>query len=389
MVHYTRWQNPADPLAEAREVARAARDVGVRVGFAIAMADRNQIAYADNETVLARLPEDLRGPVRERLCRPPRTPRAFLDLADAIAAACGGPDFNVQYGPHALPWCSPELMQAVAQASADTGRQVHLHLLETRYQREWADHAFKDYRGAGGKTGAVGWLRDIGLLSPRLTVAHCCWCRPEELEILAEAGVTISVNTGSNLTIRSGIAPVAGMLAAGCRVAMGLDGLSVGEDDDALRELRLLHQLHKGWGYETPLTGARVWEIAARHGRYTVSGMDAPYGLAPGAPADILVLDGARLMPDRVFEDAPVYDAVLARAHAGHIERVIVGGRTIAKDGALTGVDFPALTAELLAQLRARLDEDAGSVRAWRAAVKRLDAALKPFYLDGGHMGCC
>ena len=124
------------------------------------------------------------------------------------------------------------LSERIAQASADTGRQVHMHLLETRYQREWADHAFPQ--------GIVAYLRDIGLLGPRLTLAHCTWARPEELALIAESGACIAVNTGSNLGIRSGIAPLAQMLAAGCRVAMGLDGLALDEDDDALRELRLL-----------------------------------------------------------------------------------------------------------------------------------------------------
>ena len=49
------------------------------------------------------------------------------------------------------------------------------------YQRQWAD---ANYPG-----GVVRMLDDIGLLSPRLTLAHCVWARPEELELLAERGV--------------------------------------------------------------------------------------------------------------------------------------------------------------------------------------------------------
>ncbi len=38
-----------------------------------------------------------------------------------------------------------------------------------------------------------------GCLSPRLTLAHCTWARPDELELIAERGATIAVNTSSNL----------------------------------------------------------------------------------------------------------------------------------------------------------------------------------------------
>ena len=38
---------------EVAEVARAARDVGVRVGFAVAMRNRNPLVYGPSEPVLA------------------------------------------------------------------------------------------------------------------------------------------------------------------------------------------------------------------------------------------------------------------------------------------------------------------------------------------------
>ena len=60
--------------------------------------------------------------------------------------------------------CRTRRLEAIAEASRDDGRRVHMHLFETRYQREWADHAYPD--------GLVRHLDRIGLLSPRLTVAH-------------------------------------------------------------------------------------------------------------------------------------------------------------------------------------------------------------------------
>jgi cytosine/adenosine deaminase-related metal-dependent hydrolase len=377
MVHYTRMQGLTDPVSEAKQVARAARDVGTHVGFAIAMRDRHPISYADTAHTLNHLPPGLRAAVKARLDRPPLPAQEQIALADEIAAECHGPGFNVQYGPAGVQWCTPELLQAVAEASARTGRQVHMHLLETRYQREWADLNFPD--------GIVSYLHDIGLLGPRLTLAHCTYCRPEELALIARSGATIAVNTSSNLGLRSGIAPVAAMLAEGCRVAMGLDGLAFDEDDDAMRELRLLYHLHKGWGYERAVSPAQAWQIASRHGRYGVSGIRGSGAIETGEVADLILLDGKTLMDDRLFDDVDVFDFVLARANASHIRKVIVGGKTIVADGKVLGVDYPALTDEMMAELRGKLDQNDG----WRQTVRDMDKAFKPFYTGKHHLGCC
>lgn len=376
MVHYTRMQGLTDLVTESRAVARAATDTGVRVGYAVAMRDRQPIAYADNAVVLATLPPEIREAVQWRLASAPKPVAEQMALVEDIAGACHGPGFNVQYGPQAVQWCSDELLRAIAAASARNGRQVHMHMLETRYQREWADKAYPD--------GIFNYLRDIGLLSPRLTLAHCTHCRPEELDMIAAAGVVISVNTSSNLGLRSGIAPVAEMLRRGCRVAMGLDGLALDEDDDALREVRLLYHLHKGTGYEVAMTPAQAWRLAARHGRYAVSGLSCEGGIAAGGPADLLLLDGNTLADDRLFGSVDTFDYVMARANASHIRALIVDGERIVENGNITGIDYPELMRQMMEELRGRLKPD----DAWPGVVRKLDAALKPFYLQGRHLGC-
>jgi cytosine/adenosine deaminase-related metal-dependent hydrolase len=203
--------------------------------------------------------------------------------------------------------------------------------------------------------------------------------------MIAESGATIAVNTSSNLGLRSGLAPVGAMLAQGCKVAMGLDGLALDEDDDAVRELRLLYHLHKGWGYESAMSHAQAWQIASRYGRYSVSGVVSNGRIAAGEVADLLLLDGSAFMEDRIFNDVEVFDFVLARATARHIRKVIVGGRTIVDNGQLTGIDYQAVMSEVLAELRGKIDQQ----DSWRRTVRELDVALKPFYQGKQHLGCC
>ena len=97
-----------------------------------------------------------------RFIRPPLPVREQLALVEAVAASCQSQTFDVQYGPAAVQWCSGELLEGVAEASASSGRRIHMHLLETRYQREWADRNFPD--------GIVEYLDSIGFLSERLTL---------------------------------------------------------------------------------------------------------------------------------------------------------------------------------------------------------------------------
>ncbi len=343
MMHLTRPQGLTDLPSEAAALARAARDVGVRVGFAVSMRDRNPLVYGPSEPILAALPADARKAI-ESIMRAPLAAKDFIALVDEVAAAAAGPLFDVQFGPNGVQWCSDALLAAIAEASQRTGRRIHMHLLETRYQRAWADVTHP--------AGVVKHLDALGLLSPRLTLAHCVWARPDELALLAERGVTIAVNTSSNLHLRSGIAPMALMVAAGCRVALGIDGSALDDDDDALRELRLGYLLHVGKGFKIAVSRENILRAAFANGRFSVTNAQDGGAIRAGEPADILLLDWAAIDEDRLREDIDALDLVLTRATARHIRELIVGGRTVVKDGSVIGADADGARAEVLSRMR-------------------------------------
>jgi cytosine/adenosine deaminase-related metal-dependent hydrolase len=343
MMHLTRPQGLTDLPTEAAAIARAARDIGIRVGFAVSIRDRNPLVYGRSDPVLAALPAETRKEL-ESLLRKPLQPKEYIALVDEVADAAAGPLFDVQYGPNGVQWCSDALLLAIADASQRTGRRVHMHLLETRYQRAWAD--------ATHPNGLLQHLDTLGLLSPRLTLAHCVWARPAELEILAERGVTIATNTSSNLHLRSGVAPVARMVEAGCRIAIGLDASALDDDDDALRELRLWHLLHVGNGFAVAVNREQTLRAAVANGRLSVTNIDDGGTIGAGAPADLLVLDWDAIDDDRLQRGIDSLQLVLIRATARHIRELIVGGRIIVKDGVVTGVDARAARAEVVERVR-------------------------------------
>lgn len=375
MVHLTRPMT-GDLVAEGRAIARAADEIGIRIALALPMKDKNPIVYGDHAPLLddlGRESAEARATIEGIFARAQPAPRDQIAAIDAVADAIASPMVDVQYGPTGVQWCSTPLLEAIAEASAASGRRVHMHLLETRYQRDFADAQFPD--------GIVRHLKEIGLLSPRLTLAHCVHARPDELALIAEAGATIALNTSSNLHLRSGIAPVRAMLEAGVRIAMGIDGCAFDEDDDALREMRLLHHLHAGLGFEEVLSPSRALEAACAGGRVAIGAPDGGV-LTEGAPADILLLDLDALDRDALMPVDPT-SLLATRAHAGHIAELIVAGRSVAKDGRLARVDLDGVEAELRARYRAALP----GTRAFAAAWPRLEPRLAAFYRD--RLGCC
>jgi cytosine/adenosine deaminase-related metal-dependent hydrolase len=368
MAHYTRFHT-ADPVAEAREVARAARDVGVRVTLAVFMRDRNPIVYGPSEDLLAKLPPASREALSQSFGAPMPSAEEQIARVEAIAAAVEGPEFSVQFGPSGAQWCSDELLGAIAAASQRSGRRVHMHFLETRYQRAFADAHYPE--------GVAVRLERLGLLSPRLTLAHCVYAREEELDALARCGVTIATNPSSNLHLRSGVAPIGEAIRRGVRVALGVDASAFDEDDDILHELRLGHFLHAGWGFEETVSREAWLAAIVANGRHA-NGAPGSGALEVGEPADILVLDLDRLDRDAVAPVEPV-DLLFARATAAHIEALYVAGRRVVGEGKLAEIDLDAAEARLRSLYRERMDSRAAFVAAWGPIPQAV----------AGYYGCC
>jgi cytosine/adenosine deaminase-related metal-dependent hydrolase len=273
-----------------------------------------------------------------------------------------------------MEWCSDGLLSEVAARATRTGRRVHMHLLETRTQRQWTDGHYPE--------GPTQRLANLGLLSDRLTLAHGTWLRPEESELLARHNVTVSINTSSNLRLKSGIAPLPSIKAAQLRFAIGLDSLALDDDDDILRELRLTHLLHGGTGFDRHLEREDIFNAGSHAGACTVCGPSLAGELAEGAPADFIVLDYAKLSADlHPALDEP-FRTFFTRASQQHIASVVCAGRQIVRRGQVLGIDEAALRHELAQQLA----QAAPEVAALRPLLARFQQGLERFYTAGGHL---
>ncbi|SDG27915.1 amidohydrolase family protein [Pelagibacterium luteolum] len=370
MAHYTRVQGLTDLPTEAAEVARAARDVGVKLALALHCRDLNPLVYGDHSSVLNALTPTSRETISRRFLKDPLSVERQVEQVEEIAAQIEGDGVTIQYGPAGVQWCSDAMLRAISKRSAQTGRRVHMHLLETRYQRAWADRTFPQ--------GIVTYLDEIGLLNDRVSFAHCVHLRPDEMDLIAERGATIITNISSNLLVASGMPPVGEMVRRGCRVAMGLDGLAFDEDEDQFREMRLVYNGQKALGFDRSLTPGKMLDIAVSAGHAVNEGNFSGGTLAVGQPADLMVLDWSAMSADLVERDVSPLQLLMAKGTKRVLKSLVVGGRTVFADNRLTGVDLAGNEAALLDTMRAAHDQ----VTDVRAAMPELKAALEAFYVS-------
>jgi cytosine/adenosine deaminase-related metal-dependent hydrolase len=327
-------------LNEAAAVSRAARDVGIRVAFAWPFFDRNPIVYGDLGPLLDHLPQAMHASIsaeHQRSMRSCADNMALIEQAAALEHAL----FQLQYHPVAPQWVQEGTLSAIAAASATDGRRIHTHLFETHRQRLWADQAYPQ--------GLLRFLDSIGFLSPRLTVAHAVWLRDDEMILLRERGVTVSLNVSSNLRLQSGLPPIDRLDRAGVALAYGLDGMALDDDQDMLRELRLARLVASDGrvrGEERVLQGS--WQSARR----SVLGEDGGGRIVAGAPADLMLVDFASLSSDNILDAPDPVSLLLGRGQSSDVRQLFVAGRQVVADGRCQTVDLQALRLELVNQAR-------------------------------------
>jgi cytosine/adenosine deaminase-related metal-dependent hydrolase len=105
--------------------------------------------------------------------------------------------------------------------------------------------------------------------------------------------------------------------------------------------------------------------------------------IAPGAPADLLLLDWDAVDTEQLRSDLDPRDLLFSRSAMKHIKELIVGGRTVTRDGKVLGVDYPAMRDELLARLRSSMLQNA----ALSGALRELEHAVAKHYQSDAP--CC
>lgn len=367
---------PEKVLASARRVVDAYADIGMRVSHCLAVREQNRLIYMDDDAFCATLPEHLRDGMR-RIYDDLR-----LGLGDYLSmfselrrAYAGRPRIAFQLAPGNLHWCTDEGLQAIWAHAEAHDVPVHMHLLETPYQKEYA------LRRCG--TTAVRHLRRLGVLGPRLTLGHGVWLTEDELDLVAEAGVCLCHNCSSNFRLRSGVAPLNAARARGVRVAIGIDEAGMNDDRDMLLEMRLVLRAHRtpGMGDDVP-SPAEVFAMATRGGAGTTNFGDRIGSLAPGAEADLAVFDFDAACGPYLDALTPPLDALVQRAKPEHVRAVMVGGEVVYRDGRFARVSREDVLAEIHRDLGRALSPDEEERRRMAGELLPVVRAFYERYVD-------
>jgi 5-methylthioadenosine/S-adenosylhomocysteine deaminase len=256
------------------------------------------------------------------------------------------------FGPPGPQWVSDEFMTRIAERaeSWDTGVQTHVD--ESIYEMI---HGPRFY----GKHTMLH-LNELGVLSPRFSIAHGVWLTQEEIAVMAETGASVSHNPSSNLRLRAGIAPLNGLLDAGVNVALGMDGTTLNEDEDMFAEMRLAMRLHG-----TPILGEPapdlddVFSMATRRGAKLMRQEGRLGRIAGGYAADLVLINLERVTWPWVAPEADPKGVVLFRAHAGDVDTVLVDGEVVLRGGLPTRFDLRDVGREFAEHLEATPYPDA------------------------------
>ncbi len=364
-----RWLDAPDAIM------RAYAQIGMRASFSFMWRDRNRVVYGADDAFLAKLPAPLREQLAAILANGRTSVEALSEHFEALAERWGNPTdglSRVQLAPANLQWCTRESLTAQRDLAHRHGVGLHMHLLETPYQRRFAEI------DTGGS--AVRHLADLGLLGPTMTIGHGIWCSDADIALLAETGTCVCHNASSGLRLRSGIAPVREFERAGIPVALGIDQAGINDDRDMLQEMRLAWNLQRtpGHAYE-PLSEARIFRMASEHGAATTGFAKLTGRLEPGRAADIVVVDWAQLARPYLDPDTEIVSALVQRARTGMIRDVLIAGRHVLRDGRIATIDKESLLGEIEAAMK-RPPSEAEAAR--RAFVKALDPHLRAFYAD-------
>jgi 5-methylthioadenosine/S-adenosylhomocysteine deaminase len=366
---------PLDNILDgADEVIRAYRDIGMRVSYSYGLRDQNRIVYEDDEQFLARLPPELADPARSMLDGQTLDIQTSLSVFETLFERYRDTDrVGIQLAPVNFHWCSDDAIQRTVEMARKHHVPMHMHLLETPFQREYAR------RRTGGSV--VSHLERLGALGPDMTLGHGVWATEADIETIAGTGSCLCHNCSSNFRLRSGIAPLNAYRRHGVVTGLGIDEAGLNDDRDMLVEMRLALRAHRVPGLDdadvpspgeilgmATAGGAATTPFAARIGR-----------LEPGRAADIVVFDWDKISYPYLSSDVPVVDALVQRARTDAIDFVLVGGEIVVDHGRFTKVDRVAALAELSAVLSQPLTEAEGRNRQLGAGLL---AHARQFYAD-------
>jgi cytosine/adenosine deaminase-related metal-dependent hydrolase len=298
---------------------RAARELGVRI---VASRGSMDLGESDGGLPPDALVEELDAVLSD-------TERLVAELHEP------GPGARVQL---AVAPCSPfsvtrRLLEESAELARRLGLPLHTHLAETVEEDAYCLELY------GCRP--VEYLAELGWLGEDVWCAHCVHLSADDIASFAHEGVGVAHCPTSNLRLGAGVAPVRDLLDAGVRVGLGVDGSASNERGDLGLEVKQALLVARGRGGPAAMTAREALRIGTR-GSAAVLRRDDIGSIEAGRCADLAVwrTDGLQLGG----ADDLVAGWVFSGPH--RVDRLIVGGEEVVRDGRLVRADEEEIARE-------------------------------------------
>lgn len=262
----------------------------------------------------------------------PKADRAILETIELAEYFHGKGDGRIRADAaiHAEYTSTPKTWRTVVGMAQKYGLCLQVHLSETE-----AEH--KECIGRHGKTPAAV-MAENRVFDVKAIAAHCVWITDDDMDILAQKGVSCAHNPVGNLKLASGIARVKAMQERGMNVALGTDGCCSNNTHDLFEEIKAAALLAKGTSLDpTALSAYEALKLATVNGA-RAQGRENEIGkIQAGMEADIILVDLSEPMT------RPVYDPVSAIVYSvrgSDVCLTMVQGRVLYENGLYHTIDI-------------------------------------------------
>ena len=230
-----------------------------------------------------------------------------------------------------------------AACAHERGEWIVMHVAETRERVALCRERFG--------TTPIRLLARYGLLSPRVLLSHAVHVDDEEMTLIADAGAPVVSSPVAEAKLADGLAPIAAMAELGVPIALGTDAAVCNNSSDLLLEARMLGLLQRLDRGAATLPAGTLLGYASSGGAAALAS-PAGAGIAPGAPADLAVLDAAAphmlpLLPGPAGM-ANLLAAIIFSGTGRDVTDLMVEGRWVVRDRALVARDVERIGAELV-----------------------------------------
>ncbi|MBE6525820.1 MAG: metal-dependent hydrolase [Thermoplasmata archaeon] len=235
--------------------------------------------------------------------------------------------------------CGEETCHRASEFSKEKDIPLNMHLSETR--GEVNDHK----RDTGLRP--VEWLNKIGVLHENFVTAHSAWLTLNEVRLMGQAGISVSLCPVSNMKLATGgVAPVPEFIDNGVNVSIGTDGNTTNNTLDMFSEMKVCGLLQKSSRWDPTVTNAQqLLDFATINGAKAIGMEDSIGSLEPGKYADVVILDGKAPNLRPLLMENMIANIVYS-ASSLNVKTVFCQGDMVVRDSEILTLDMENVLAE-------------------------------------------